>query len=382
LQKNGVTPDMNTSMSATILSYTQFCSGIILLLFALIQLVYRSKSAINYVLSAIFFCIAFTILYLWLLRSGVILHCPALIYHDLTVTFAIGPLLLFYMRLILGTDTPSARIIILNFIPAAVSLVTVILINVFSSDAPAHAVSGSFIPDYSRNIVIWWGDKLSNAGMLIYFSLSIHAIRKYLRAKSVSANLELYFLFLYMFAVIGMAGAMFVSTIISSDALLSFSVTALAILGVLYIVVSFRYPGFTQKAIREARVMRIRKMIEDENGDDDAAVLREFETLLHESRIYTEEKLSLNDASCMLGVTPHQLSRIINDMTGMNFRNYLNTFRVREAQAQLIENPGMSVIEIAFATGFNSKSSFNSAFLKTTGVSPRDYRAKMKAADN
>lgn len=367
-------------MSATILSYTQFCSGIILLLFALIQLVYRSKSAINYVLSAIFFCIAFTVLYLWLLRSGVILHCPALIYHDLTVTFTIGPLLLFYMRLILGTDTPSARIIILNFIPAAVSLMAVTLLNI--SDASAYAVSGTFIPDYSRSNFIWWGDKLSNASMIIYFALSILAIRKYLRAKSVSANPELYFLFFYMFAVIGMAGAMFVSTIISSDALLSFSVTALAVLGVIYIVVSFRYPGFTQKAIREARVMRIRKMIEDENGDDDAAVLREFETLLHESRIYAEEKLSLNDASRMLGVTPHQLSRIINDMTGMNFRNYLNTFRVREAQTQLIENPGMSVIEIAFATGFNSKSSFNSAFLKTTGVSPRDYRAKMKAADN
>lgn len=372
---------MNTSMSATILSYTQFCSGIILLLFALIQLVYRSKSAINYVLSAIFFCIAFSILYLWVLRSGMIQYFPALMYHDITMTFLTGPLLFFYMRLILGIPFPPAKIVILNFVAAGLSLITVTIINI--TDPIALSVSsGSFILDYSRNTVIWWGDKLSNAGMLIYFALSIHAIRKYLRAKSVSANMELYFLFFYMFAVIGMAGAMFVSTIISSDALLSFSVTALAVLGVLYIVISFRYPGFTQKAIREARVMRIRKMIEDENGDDDAAVLREFETLLHESRIYTEEKLSLNDASRMLGVTPHQLSRIINEMTGMNFRNYLNTFRVREAQTQLIEKPGMSVIEIAFATGFNSKSSFNSAFLKTTGVSPRDYRAKMKAANN
>jgi AraC-like DNA-binding protein len=85
--------------------------------------------------------------------------------------------------------------------------------------------------------------------------------------------------------------------------------------------------------------------------------------------------------SRMLGVTPHQLSRIINDMTGMNFRNYLNSFRVREAQNLLHEKPDMSVIEIAFSIGFNSKSSFNDAFLKTTGVSPRDYRSKTKAED-
>ncbi len=370
-------------MSATILSYIQFCSGIILLLFALIQLVYRNKSAVNYVLSAIFFCIAFTVLYLWLLRSGAILYLPALMYHDVTVTFSIGPLLFFYTRLILGTAVPPAKIWILNFISAALSLITIITVNIINPDPiPVSASSESVILDYSRDIIIWWMDKLSNVSMIIYFALSILAIRKYLRAKSISANPELYFLFLYMFAVIGMAGVMLISTIISNDALLSSSVTALAILGILYIVVSFRYPGFTQKAIREARVMRIRKMIEDDDKDDDAAVLREFETLMHESRIYTEEKLSLNDVSRMLGVTTHHLSRIINDMTEMNFRNYLNSFRVREAQALLREKPGMSVIEIAFATGFNSKSSFNDAFLKTTGVSPRKYRGNTRTTDN
>jgi AraC-like DNA-binding protein len=369
-------------MSATILSYTQFCSGIILLLFALIQLVYRNKSAVNYVLSAIFFCIAFTVLYLWLLRSGAILYLPALMYHDVTVTFSIGPLLYFYTRLILGTANPPAKIWILNFISAALSLITIITVNIINPDPiPVSASSGSVILDYSHDIIIWWMDKLSNVSMIIYFALSILAIRKYLRAKSISANPELYFLFLYMFAVIGMAGVMLISTIISSDALLSFSVTALAILGVLYIVVSFRYPGFTQKAIREARVMRIRKMIEEENKDDSGVIL-EFETLMHESRIFTDEKLSLNDASRMLGVTTHHLSRIINDMTGMNFRNYLNSFRVREAQTLLRDKPGMSVIEIAFATGFNSKSSFNDAFLKTTGVSPRDYRGKTRTTGN
>jgi len=374
---------INASMLATILSYTQFCSGIILLLFALIQLVYRNKSTVNYALSALFFCIAFTILYLWLLRSGVISYIPAIMYHDITVTFIIGPLLFFYMKLILGSALPPARILILNFTIAVLSLITIAIMNIISPDQISRdAASGSFILDYSRSGIIWWGNKLANASMLVYFSLSILAIRKYLRAKSVSANPELYFLFFYMFAVIGMAGLMFVSTIIYNNTLLSFSVTTLALLGIIYIVVSFRYPGFTQKAIREARVMRIKKMIEDEDTDDDSAVIRELETLMHESRIYTEEKLSLKDTSRMLGVTPHQLSRIINDMTGMNFRNYLNSFRVREAQAFLRDKPGMSVIEIAYETGFNSKSSFNDAFLKTTGVSPRDYRAKTKASEN
>ena len=56
------------------------------------------------------------------------------------------------------------------------------------------------------------------------------------------------------------------------------------------------------------------------------------------------------------------LSQIINDRLDMNFRSYLNSYRIKEAQHLLEHSPGMNILEITLATGFNSKSSFNGLF--------------------
>jgi AraC-like DNA-binding protein len=96
---------------------------------------------------------------------------------------------------------------------------------------------------------------------------------------------------------------------------------------------------------------------------------------MHEKKLFTDENFSLRKMSDLLGVTVHQLSRIINEKTGTNFRVYLNSYRVKEAMVLLCEKPDLSIIEVAFAIGFNSKSSFNDAFLKSTGLTPRSYRS-------
>ena len=101
-----------------------------------------------------------------------------------------------------------------------------------------------------------------------------------------------------------------------------------------------------------------------------------MDSLMHEKKLFTDDGLSVGKTAEALGVTAHLLSRIINEKTGNNFRAYLNSFRVKEASALLLGNPDMSVIEIAYAVGFSSKSSFNEVFHRITGVSPREYRIR------
>ena len=58
---------------------------------------------------------------------------------------------------------------------------------------------------------------------------------------------------------------------------------------------------------------------------------------------------------------------------------FVNTFRVNEF-TQLLkipENQNQNILNLAFEAGFNSKSSFNAAFRKKTGVSPRQYRQSL-----
>ncbi|WP_164118697.1 helix-turn-helix domain-containing protein, partial [Sphingorhabdus sp. Alg239-R122] len=57
-----------------------------------------------------------------------------------------------------------------------------------------------------------------------------------------------------------------------------------------------------------------------------------------------------------------------------SFFDFVNGYRVSAAQDILLSSPDMTVLEILYAVGFNSKSSFNTAFRKHTGSTPTQYR--------
>jgi AraC-like DNA-binding protein len=69
------------------------------------------------------------------------------------------------------------------------------------------------------------------------------------------------------------------------------------------------------------------------------------------------------------------LSKVINSTYGQNFNDYINRFRVDEA-VKLMNDPAyknFNILVVAYDAGFNSKSTFNRAFKKVTGVTPKDY---------
>src|SRR3546814_13921561 len=73
-----------------------------------------------------------------------------------------------------------------------------------------------------------------------------------------------------------------------------------------------------------------------------------------------------------------ELSCLINQQLGVHFFDFVNRYRVEKAAAVLIDpaKHEMSVLEIAFETGFNTKSSFNAAFSKHLGSTPTEYRQR------
>jgi len=78
-------------MSGGFFHYILFGAAVLPAISGVIQLVYRNKTPLNYILSATFSCIGFTILYLWLFQSGSIENLRYLIYHDIKASFLAGP---------------------------------------------------------------------------------------------------------------------------------------------------------------------------------------------------------------------------------------------------------------------------------------------------
>jgi len=60
----------------------------------------------------------------------------------------------------------------------------------------------------------------------------------------------------------------------------------------------------------------------------------------------------------------------------MNFASIVNRYRVEYAKTRLLSETDSSVLDIGFDSGFNSKSVFNDAFRKATGLTPTEFRKK------
>lgn len=97
---------------------------------------------------------------------------------------------------------------------------------------------------------------------------------------------------------------------------------------------------------------------------------------------HKDPELTLPKLAKQVGVKPHLLSAAINKLTGQNFSDFINGYRIREAQHLLTNgaNKNQKIASIAFDTGFNSLSSFNAAFKKATAMTPSEFRKKSQVS--
>lgn len=106
-----------------------------------------------------------------------------------------------------------------------------------------------------------------------------------------------------------------------------------------------------------------------------ANLLRIMET----DKPYLNCDLTLRDLAEKLSISTHNLSEILNTRLNQNFYDFINRYRVEEVKQRLADNESQnySLIAIAFDSGFNSKSAFNTIFKKHTGITPSQYRKQL-----
>lgn len=102
----------------------------------------------------------------------------------------------------------------------------------------------------------------------------------------------------------------------------------------------------------------------------------QLERLVASERLWLDSELDLNALATRLDTTPQVLSQVFNVHAGVRFYDYINRLRVAEAQAMLRDpdHDADTVLDIALAAGFSSKSTFNKYFRHQTGVTPTDWR--------
>lgn len=112
-----------------------------------------------------------------------------------------------------------------------------------------------------------------------------------------------------------------------------------------------------------------------------AELAQDIESALRDQSLYLQPRLRLSELAEAVGATPHMTSQAINEHLAGNFFELVNRFRVQEAARRLGDRDlsHLPIERIAYDCGFNNRTSFSRAFRDTWGTTPSRYRKAASA---
>lgn len=152
---------------------------------------------------------------------------------------------------------------------------------------------------------------------------------------------------------------------------------------------------YLYKALNNPRLFRsidsklklVEDIVSEEKSNKQVAVTeKEFDEDLYKLQQYMiDEKpflnpsLTIQDIAVAIKIPVRELSLLINHKLDQHFYDFINTYRVENAIEILKDESKnkVTILEILYEVGFNSKSSFNTAFKKHTGNTPTSYRKNL-----
>jgi len=157
--------------------------------------------------------------------------------------------------------------------------------------------------------------------------------------------------------------------------ILALAMFCLFILKALYNSELFRNVDFN---IQTANQITQESKVKIENIADQNLIIEQLLQYMKEQEPYLNPTLTLMELSSQLDMPSHKLSIIINKHIGQHFFDFVNHYRIAKAKTYLQDfmNNKLTIQQVFYDVGFNSKSSFNTAFKKHTGLTPTEFKNK------
>ncbi|GAB1264172.1 hypothetical protein NBRC116492_09810 [Aurantivibrio infirmus] len=133
------------------------------------------------------------------------------------------------------------------------------------------------------------------------------------------------------------------------------------------------FPKFDEKEDSSKETLDTNNKLIGENEDEWIRLKDELDLFMREEKPFLNSRLNINRLAELLSVSPRKLSKLINQAMNTNFYDYVNSYRVAEVETLFRTLNDVSLLDIAFQAGFQSKSAFNKNFLKHTGKTPTAY---------
>jgi AraC-like DNA-binding protein len=135
------------------------------------------------------------------------------------------------------------------------------------------------------------------------------------------------------------------------------------------------YLSLLQQNIPVLKPIKSSTSQEDDSRFDEVKI--KLDKLIHDEKTHLQPSLTIGQLAKKSGYPEYLISLFINRVHNMSFRDYINDLRISEAKAMLLDNKNKrTILDIAYECGFNSKSTFNSAFKKITHQTPSQFKQK------
>jgi AraC-like DNA-binding protein len=358
-------------MDGAVSYFIVFCCGLSLLM-AASQIVLRRRDARHWLMAALFASLCLYMFRLWLFtaRHGDI--NPAFTLFFVPGIYTIGPLL--YLNYAIqfrrgqGTLEGTWR----HFAaPALLLAFEIVMLMARTLDARTRVIRLIFAG--GNEPMIW-------AVRAVFFSAGIYTIGyqlfiitdavRLLRIRKTEA-VERVFMAILCSSVL--CTLIFMTGLVTQrHDFLKAGIAATGLLIITSFLLGQRYPEFLQDLRLNLRRRRYERTL---LGGVDLELMHErLVELMEEEKIYADAEVTLALVARRLLVTPHQLSEFLNERMGVNFNAFVNMYRVDEARELLTADADLSILQIAYSVGFNSKSAFNAAFQRFAGTTPFEYR--------
>ncbi|WP_316839670.1 helix-turn-helix domain-containing protein [Pedobacter gandavensis] len=227
---------------------------------------------------------------------------------------------------------------------------------------------GFFYP-YVDHPTVWsrWIVKAIYAQWFVYIVLSIKYIRPVIQKfkdKESLLRIDIWILNIYM-------GVTLIWLAYTTSAYTSYIAGALSFTFILYIIVLLLiFRNSKETAFFQEKEKYKNKEIEPNTLD----LIGQKLSIILEKELFINPNFTLEEAAKELKVTKHLLSQYVNEILGKSFSNLIKEYRVEKAKKLLETEKNYTIESVGYDSGFNSKSTFFTAFKKTTGLTPAEYQ--------
>ncbi|MDR6525556.1 AraC-like DNA-binding protein [Chryseobacterium rhizosphaerae] len=210
---------------------------------------------------------------------------------------------------------------------------------------------------------------------IIAIFLSLRAFRK-LYQENYSSNHHLTYKWLFQTTVLFLIGNIFVLIrgFVEKDSSVFLYLYTFTSLFVLFVICWFVLNALYNPNLVAGINKDLIPVKPTNESKEEPEQLKSLLKFMETEKPYLDDKLTLQKLAEHLSIPEKQLSVLINQHTGRHFFDFVNEFRIKDAKVLLKDQPQLTVLEIVYEVGFNSKSSFYTAFKKETNITPTDYR--------